>query len=287
MKLKAYILAADPAWIEASVNSYYNAVDEIVVSYDENGIGYTGVPVPVEECLKRLQTIDLQKKMRFCPGHYARLEHTPMENETYQRQCAIEQIGKDTDWILQLDTDEVIADFQEFKKCLAEADTKGFKAVDYPARYLFCQLGNKRYLETCTRFWRITSNYPGQMAIKPGVVPHYARHTKTELYRVDFSLKSTSKYHSKSVVVHRKISATQAIFHFSWVRSEKQLLQKLKTWSHSKDVNTEEVFAYWKNCQQHPYISMLKTPFKKTRLWMPERFRIVSVKQYCDPDVEN
>src|SRR5438128_525348 len=102
MRLKAYILAADPAWIEKSVQSYYDIVDELLVSYDTNKRGWTGAPIPVDECLERLRAMDRDNKIRFYPGEYARLDRTPMENETYQRQCAITAIGRQTDWILQL-----------------------------------------------------------------------------------------------------------------------------------------------------------------------------------------
>src|SRR5438045_2429212 len=106
MNLKAYILAADPAWIEASVLSYYDVIEELVVSYDRRRLGWTGVVIPVAECLERLQAIDHDKKMRFCPGDYAQLDHAPMENETFQRQCAVDEASSGADWVVQFDTDE-------------------------------------------------------------------------------------------------------------------------------------------------------------------------------------
>ena len=59
METNAYILAADPAWIEASVRSYYDRVERIVVSYDEDGLGWTGVPLDIEQCLRRLRAMDV------------------------------------------------------------------------------------------------------------------------------------------------------------------------------------------------------------------------------------
>ena len=61
-RIKAYILAADPTWIEESVGSYYPIVDEIIVSYDVDGRAYTGVPLPVETCLQKLRSIDRDGK---------------------------------------------------------------------------------------------------------------------------------------------------------------------------------------------------------------------------------
>ena len=36
MRVNAYVLAADPAWLTSSVWSYYNLGDQIVVSFDES-----------------------------------------------------------------------------------------------------------------------------------------------------------------------------------------------------------------------------------------------------------
>ena len=46
MRLTAYILAADPAWIEASIQSYYDIVEQIVVCYDRDRLGWTGPRSP-------------------------------------------------------------------------------------------------------------------------------------------------------------------------------------------------------------------------------------------------
>ena len=131
MRINAYILAADPAWIEASVLSYYDLVNEIIVSYDKNSRSWTGLPILVNECLDRLRKIDRSKKMRFCPGEYARLNFEPMENDTYQRQCALNEASKRADWVLQLDADEILSDPHEFYSCLVECWTKDFEGMDF------------------------------------------------------------------------------------------------------------------------------------------------------------
>src|SRR6516162_3884119 len=114
MKLNAYVLAADPTWIQASVLSYYEIVSTLIISYDKRGLGWTGVPVPVEESLALLRAIDEDHKMKFIAGDFARLEHSPIENDTYQRRCALEQASANCDWVLMLDSDEVLPDAGKF-----------------------------------------------------------------------------------------------------------------------------------------------------------------------------
>lgn len=110
MRITAYVLVADPNYLRESLLSYYDHVDRIVLSYDENATSWTGTPIPVAECLAVIDDLDVDGKCERMPGHFARLEHHPLENETYQRQLALDEAGKDADWVLQLDTDEVMLD---------------------------------------------------------------------------------------------------------------------------------------------------------------------------------
>ena len=168
MKINAYILAADPAWIEGSVLAYYPLVDRIVVSYDENGFSWTGAPLDIDQCLRRLRAIDQAGKLDFQPGHYARREFftRPLENDTYQRQCALDQAGTDADWVLQLDTDEIIGDASVFADGLLEADRLGRDALNYPMLWLYCQASEERYHGWCDPGWRRTRGYAGAVAVR-------------------------------------------------------------------------------------------------------------------------
>ncbi len=260
MKINAYIMAADPAWIENSVLSYYDKIEKLVVSYDENSTSWTGERLDVEQCLRRLKAIDSKGKMVFAPGHYARLNHEPMENDTYQRQCALEEAAPGADWVIQFDTDEVMADPDEFFSCLREADEKGFSALNYPSRWLYKRIGYRHYLEQCSRFWRTVGAYPGPMAIKNGTHLKLARQTEAPSFYVDFRFKSTDFSGPPDTVVHRVIKSEQAIMHYSMVRSEKELRHKTKAWSHSNDRNWNPEIERWVWSGRHPLLAMLVTP---------------------------
>jgi len=261
LKIKAYILAADPAWIEASVCSYYHLIDELVVSYDENGIGYTGVAVAVEECLRRLKAIDREGKFRYAPGHYARLDHKPMENETYQRQQALDEASQGADWVLQLDSDEVMGDSDVFASCLNQADVGNFAAMDYPSRWIYRQLGDGRYLEACRPQWRIMGGYPGAMAVRAGTKLSHARQCEGALFRVDFRARNTDPWRGRDATVHRVVGDEQGIYHFSMVRSEAALRRKTETFSHALDANWTAILDHWLWCGRHPYRAAMRALF--------------------------
>ena len=255
MRINAYILVADPAWIEASIASYYDIVENIIVSYDKEGIGYTGLPVSVGECLRRLSVIDKDHKLIYSPGHYARLSHTPMENETYQRQCALDEASKTSDWVIQLDTDEVMNDLSVFSSCLQQADELDFSGLDFPARWLYQSIGKDWYLEWCTRFWGLFAGYPGCMAVKSGSVLKHARQCDTTIYKVDFVSGTATNSNNKQTAVHRIIRPNQSIFHYSWVRSEQEMKEKLQSFSHAKDCDWEPQVQRWIWSKKHPYIA--------------------------------
>ena len=261
MRINAYILAADPAWIEASVASYYALAETIVVSYDAEGLSWSGTPLPVEECLQRLRRIDPEGKFRFHAGHFARRECNPMENDTHQRQCALDLAGRDADWVLQFDTDEVLADPATFAHCLREAERGGFTAMEYPARWLYRSLGQGRYLERCSRFWRTIAGFPGPIAVRPGVRLHTARQCDGSLFRVDFRRRNTDPWHGSEAPVHRVIRPHQGIFHYSWIREEAELLRKTSAWGHSREDWGAEI-AYWRWAGQHPRLAELTTPLR-------------------------
>lgn len=271
MRLKAYILAADPAWIEASVLSYYDIVEEIVVSYDQDGLGWTGVPIAVDVCLERLRAIDKDSKMRYVPGHYARLDYQPMENETFQRQCALDAASEGADWVLQLDTDEIIADKNAFLSSVESAAQQEYTAVDYPARWLYCSIGKDRYLEWCNRFWKLSAGYPGPLAVRAGTTLRHARQCDSSLFRVDFRTISTSTAHAKNVSIHHVVQPDQGVFHYSMVREEEELKMKFSSWGHANDKNWNPEFNRWIWSKRHPYIAALVSQFSRGKSKRPLR----------------
>jgi hypothetical protein len=232
MRIAAYILAADPAWIEASVLSYYDHVDRIVVSFDENRTSWTGTPLGVDECLARLRAIDRDSKMEYCPGHYARLDHKPMDNETYQRQCALKVAGQDADWVLQLDTDEILPDGAGFVRRLREEIPVESDAVDWPMRTFFQKTKEGKFLEVASLTRRQVSAYPGPVAVRPRAVLAHARQIEGKRWRYDIRTCDTDPA-AGTRPVHGVIPQDDAIIHLSWVRSDQEIEDKLRSWGHN------------------------------------------------------
>lgn len=236
-RIKAYILAADPAWIEESIRSYYDIVEEIIVSYDQNRRGFTGVPIPVDECLAKLRSVDPEGKMRFLPGdYYGKGERSPMDVEVYQRRVAIEAIGTDVDWILQMDTDEVLRNPARLFDMLDYAGREGIDIVEWPMRVIFQSLRDGRFLEVCGEDGTDRFEYPGPIAIRPHVVPQHGRRGNVPFLRAAVHGDNKSLQVSRDLEPNeRRLAFCQsedAILHFSWARSPQQMRRKVASWGH-------------------------------------------------------
>jgi hypothetical protein len=236
VRLAAYLLAADPTWIEKSVRAYYDQVEEILVSYDEDGIGWSGSRVQSEDTIARLRAIDVAGKMRFVGGEY-HSQPTAPAGEIHQRQAALDSLATAADWVLQIDSDEVVPDMDVLIAALHHADERGLRAVEWPMRVLFRRLNDREYLVVTGKDGRGHFEYPGPIAVRPVAVFRDARRVDVPFLRPvvegdDSSLQLTREPatgEDRSFT----ITADQAILHNSWGRSPAVVLRKVRGWGHN------------------------------------------------------
>ena len=229
LRLAAYVLAGDAAWLRQSLESYYDLVDEIVVSYDTAMLGWTGEPVPVKKCLEiAASALDREQKVSYLQGEFWRPAFSPMENETHQRQVSLDAAANGADWIIQLDADEILLDPAAFSGALADGHVEGRSGLEYPARWMYAALGRNRYLEQSSRFGRLAAGYPGPVAVRPGTRLRVGRQgpEAAQLWRVDFRNRNTDPAHPRDIHIDGVVRPLQAILHLSWVRSERRCVQK-------------------------------------------------------------
>jgi hypothetical protein len=256
-------MAADPAFLAASVESYYDAVERVVVSYDERQLSWSGEPIPVDRCLAELKHLDSEGKLDFRPGQYSYPDLAPMDCETRQRQDTLDAASVDADWVLQIDTDEVFPDLNVFLEMLRRADNAGADALDFPSRWLYTRIGDGRFLETCSRWWRAAAGYPGPLAVKAGTRLRLARQCEGNLFRVDFRKRNTDPWHSRDTPVHATVRVDQGVLHFSWVRSAENMREKAETSAHRDDFDWQTALAKWCFRTRHPTIATALTPLRR------------------------
>ncbi|SMF26389.1 hypothetical protein L603_004300000170 [Cellulosimicrobium cellulans J34] len=278
LTLNAYVLAADPAFLAASVSAYYDRMDRIVVSYDESATSWSGTPLPVDECLAVLERLDVDGKCELAPGRFWRPGEEPLANDTHQRQVALDQASEGADWVLQLDTDEVLPRPETFFEVLARADDAGATALDYPSRWLYARVGDApgggRYLEASTRFWRHVAGFPGPLAVRPGTRLECARQAPTAIrYRVDLRPWNTDPAQGPGSVVHEVVGIEDAVVHYSWVRPDEHMRRKFAWSGHSPVYTRPAVYRRWASRSRHPWLAALTTPLRSH----PEWYRLTTV----------
>lgn len=274
MRVTAYVLLADPAFLRESIRAYYDRVHRIVLSYDETSTSWTGTPLPVAECLRLVEEVDVERKCVHAPGRFARLDEHPLDNDTFQRRAALDAASVDADWVLQLDTDEVMLDPGRFFSALDRAEATGTSALDFPSRWLYARIGDERFLEASSRFWRVRAGFPGPLAVRAGTRLVHARQADVPLYRVDFRVRNTDPSHPPDTVVHATVPVASAVAHYSWVRDDATMRRKFGWSGHTAAYSRPEVYQRWTRRQRHPLRTVATTPLRRD-----DWFRLTRLRQ--------
>ncbi len=274
LRVNAYVMLADPSFLAQSLAAYYDQIDRLVVCYDEAGRSWTGTALPIDSCLAAVRAIDKDGKCEYLTGSFWRPGHAPLANDTYQRQVALDAASTNTDWVLQLDTDEVMLGPAQFFAALSRADAAGFSGLDYPSRWLYSRVGTGRYLESSSRLWRRAASYPGPLAVRAGVALKLARQTDAPLYRVDLRPQNTDPWRARDSLVHEVVSPAAAVAHFSWVRTPEILRQKFGWSGHAADLKPPAVYRRWVWRSRHPYLAALSSPLRSS-----DWYRLASIPE--------
>ncbi len=263
LRLGAYLLLGDPAFLEQSIRSIYAIAERIVVVYDEAGLSWTNRPLPIQHCLEVVDRMDTDGKVIRLPGNFHDTGLLPLEAETLERNAGIAALGHEVDWVVQIDTDEVLGDPDRFVGAIARAHSEGKSALDYPARWLYGHVGGHIYLERCRRTWGISAGYPGPVAVKAGTTLRLARQCDVPIWRVDFRRRNTDPAHPRDARVDESVRPDEGIWHFSWVRSETEMRNKAASSGHVDEVNWGKEIDRWLGRCRHPRLTTLLTPVRR------------------------
>ncbi len=263
LRINAYILLADPSYLRESLSAYYPFVDRIVLSYDRTSTSWTGTPLPVAQCLAIIAEIDTERKCVHAPGDFAQVERHPLENDTFQRQAALDVASAGADWVVQLDTDEVMLDPHAFFAMLDRADRAGASGLDFPSRWLYTRNDRGRYLEASSRFWRPAGSFPGPLAVKAGTRLLHARQAGVDLFRVDLRSRNTDPWRPRDAVVNAVVPSDSAVLHFSWVRTPEVIRRKFRWSGHTASMKPPLVLRRWVRRTKHPLLAVITAPLRR------------------------
>ncbi|WES63881.1 glycosyltransferase [Microbacter sp. GSS18] len=263
LRIHAYVMLADPSFLRESLAAYYPHVSKIVLSFDENARSWTGTPLPIAQCRELVREVDVDGKCVEVPGDFSHLDQDPLDNDTAQRQHALDAASEGADWVLQLDTDEVMLDPEAFFTALARADARGAAGLDFPARWLYTRPSPGRYLESSTRFWRIAGGFPGPLAVRAGSRLKLARQSEGPLYRVDFRARNTDRYHPKDAPIDEVVGPESGVAHFSRVRDPEGMKRKSGWSGHTVEMSPPPIYRAWAWRTRHPWLTAATTPLRR------------------------
>lgn len=279
MRLNAYVLAGDPAWIEQSIASYYDDVSRIVVSYDASKRSWSGAPLSVDEALRRISAVDPDGKVVLLPGDHVGTDGTHILTvETAQRQHALDAASDGADWVVQLDTDEIVPSMTPLLAQLDAAAARGAKALEYPARMFYARTHDGGFLEHCGRWWTTQTGFPGPILVAAGTrLTHARQAADTPLYRVDVGPWNRDPAHGRGARVHAVVPREQAILHLSWVRTEEQMREKSVVSGYANTKDWALTLRRWRRRAAHPRRTVAVTPFARSAF---DRFRLTRLPQF-------
>ena len=240
MRIGAYVLAADPTWLRSSLASYYDHLDALVLAIPADGLGWSGVPVQAQRCADIVRQSDHRGIVREVVGRWVDSDD-PMRAENRQRNAAIQALGDDVDWVLQIDSDEILPSFAALKGVLEQADRRRINSVEWPMRVLYRQLRDGRFLQVMSRSAQDHFEYPGPIAIRARTPVVQARRTTGGYLRPVIagdgaSLQVCGPAEPEEVRLPG-LPSLAAIVHNSWARKPSNVRNKVSSWGHQSDAN--------------------------------------------------
>lgn len=268
-RIGAYVLPGDPVWLAESLAQYYPLLDDLVVPVPADGLGWSGLPVPVGDCLAAIRSLDTRRIAREFAGHWVNVE-SPIHADTAQRQSGLDQLATSVDWVVQLDNDEFLPRPALLIEAIDRAEELHVDAVELPMRVLFRRT-RKHVFEVTEEGGAPHHEYPGCVIVRPNVRLQNARQVEGPFLRLAAARAGASIQLARPAAEDElrltNLDEGDAIVHNSWARSPEEIRRKVGSWGHSGDTNFHRY--YWFRWWPVPWIWRLLRnfhPFSKG-LW--------------------
>jgi hypothetical protein len=244
LSLGAYVLPGDPVWLRSSLERYYPFLDRLVVPVPAQGLGWTGQPLRLDECLSVITEVDTRGIVTLIGGRWTDRAH-PLDQDTAQRQAAIDALH-DVDWIVQIDNDELLPSFETLLNYVEQAHAADIGAVEWPMRVMYRHIRDA-YLEVCALDRSPRFDYPGPVAVRAGTRLVEARRASGPFLRVgvrsDTSSLQIVRPAAAGEVRVMTLDLEEAIMHNSWARSSASVWAKTRNWGHASDLRMAAYFG--------------------------------------------
>lgn len=219
-----YLVSYDYKYIFNSLPTIYKDADQITLAIDKYRQTWSGYKFEIPDSFfEWIKEYDIDNKIKIYEDEFYKTDLTVMECDTRERNMLAVFMGKDTDWHVQIDSDEYFIDFGSFTNFLKTLDINKRTSISCDWITIFKCNNNEIFLIDNKEGFALATNYPEY---------EYARNT---------------------IKLDKHINTKYKVLHQSWGRSETELKQKLDNWSHANDFDTHSYFNLWKAINKHTY----------------------------------
>jgi len=229
------LISYDWEYLPASIASYYDYVDEIVLGLDKNKTSWSGNKFKINEndLFPALKEIDRDNKINVIEGDFYKSK-VAIENDNYERNYLKSQCSHD--WIFSFDADEVLLNAHEFFSNFLPITERYYKNHDYLMTWAtpFKEIDDKTLIiadEDGTPFLTETQ----------GVITHK---NSTFTY---------ARWTENSKIPGKLITTPLIALHYSLCRKKDDLHQKIHNIGHSDLVEKDPFFDLWKQVTLENY----------------------------------
>jgi hypothetical protein len=225
------LVAYDYRFLLATIPSYLDFVDELLVGVDSDRLTMTGTPFEIPASFfEDLQRLDQKPaKIRVISRPFYSPSRSPMENEVAERNAlSFETLAQN--WIVSIDSDELVLNPRQFFRFLRKQ--KSDEDVCIEARWItaFKDLG--------TSVLVIAAGADGA------------------LERFPIATRRRGGFVTGRRTQAAAVLSPGLVLHYSWARREDEVRQKLENWSHSRDFDVTKYFEFWKNVHADNYLAV-------------------------------
>jgi hypothetical protein len=246
MKLSFYTpIAYDYKYAFASILSYYQIADEIILAIDKEHISWANkkYAFDTEYFLSRLQKIDIDQKITLFEENFHLYE--PLKNDTYERN-RISMICKKDNYIVGIDSDEILLNSQEF--------------------YEWMNTNNPQE-DICCHWFSVYKAFGDKYLITlPNETTVIGTNLRNTFRKCRFTL-------LKNVLTPLKV------LHFSWGRKRNEIEQKLLNWSHTQDFDTQKYLETWDSVNLSNYETKVNLHPLNLKQWW-QKLELVELESF-------
>lgn len=224
-----YVVSYDFDLLLLSINQLYKKVDRIYIAIDRERKTWSGNFFEISDFFfTKIAQLDIDNKIEFYYDSFYVQGLSPSQCETRERNILLKKMGRG--WLIQLDTDEYVYDFDKLHNYL----NKYWYLTIFPKYTPIVFRGR-----LITLFKKIPEGY-----LYVDNDEKFSFITNIPNYESCRANKSIRNYFINFNVIHN-----------SWGRTEEELLLKVKNWGHRDDFDTQKFFESWKELNYYNYIN--------------------------------